>query len=426
MIRKIIIYAIIILLIPCYSYSAVPKVSDLYPAYKVYDAVNKVWTVPAKVIAKSSTAIATDSVALGLTKSIAGGIVTSLAIAGVGYAGNKLIDYLLSQSPPMYYAEDGILKQDIETRVPPAVNDLAVAEHMINTVAYTYGLQNVIYEGVCYASAGSCNRPSGYTFMTTDNGFYSSGCQFPIKIYQMWTGYAPNQKIHIFGEYYASENCFLMAYLPTPVTYTEVQNQVDTAIDNAIDESAPVVDVVNEAIDKAADLVNNGEGISAKSPSVAYYIENYLNSAIPESAANALNDKLSNANASNTTADKAVSEGTSQATIMSAITNALRSFFGTDINAPVDPAIETPSKRSLTAILETFYNSMSSLPIISTLQGIAVTASGSSTLCVNLPANYGGTRCWNAAGNQADFNMIGSALLAVVSILSVMYIFRGN
>lgn len=84
-----------------------------------------------------------------------------------------------------------------------------------------------------------------------------------------------------------------------------------------------------------------------------------------------------------------------------------------------------PDKLSLTGVMTSFFNSINSLPILATLRGLTINAGGSSSLCVNLPANYGGTKCYNCAGIQGDLNNIGTAILSICSILSFIYIFKG-
>lgn len=414
MIRKIIIYAIIFLLIPYCSFAV--SVSDLYPTYKVYDSVNKIWTVPAKIVAKSSTAIATDSVALGLTKAIAGGIVTSLVIGAAGYYSNMYIDWLMQQSPPMYYDSDGVLKKNVNSVSTTPTTDWLSAAH-----EFCRNTCNPACEcgGINVGSYNEVNLDDYIQFSygsATVGGCVTSVFKYHKRDVNPWV-------IAIgFGSCCSN---YQNVSTPTPVTYNELNDVVNNAIDQATSESAPIVDIVNKSIDKAADLVNNGAGISAANPSVAHDIEQKLNDAIPQSAANAVNDASNATDAADTAADNAVSEGDEAKGIISAVYDTLKKFFGVDVTPPVEPNIETPTKKNITSILNSFYNSISSLPIMSTLNGIAVTASGSPNLCVDLPAAYGGTKCWNASGNQADFNMIGSALLAVVSILSVMSIFKG-
>jgi len=43
---------------------------------------------------------------------------------------------------------------------------------------------------------------------------------------------------------------------------------------------------------------------------------------------------------------------------------------------------------------------------------------------MNLPANLGGSRCWDAANIQGDLNNIGSVLLSLTTILAMIGIFK--
>lgn len=96
----------------------------------------------------------------------------------------------------------------------------------------------------------------------------------------------------------------------------------------------------------------------------------------------------------------------------------------TGVTQPTDPTITNPTKKSLTTVLNTFMNEINSLPIVNTLNGITVTCSGTSVLCLNLPDKYGGVRCWDAAPISSDLNMIGTAILSMTTIMSFIYIFK--
>jgi len=108
------------------------------------------------------------------------------------------------------------------------------------------------------------------------------------------------------------------------------------------------------------------------------------------------------------------------------LTDAVKDAFeDPSVAEPAPPIFTNPEKMSLTSILNSFMSSINNLPIITTLRGIALTASGSPVICLNLPANYGGQRCWNAASIQDELNNAGSAILAVVGMISFIGIFKG-
>jgi len=108
--------------------------------------------------------------------------------------------------------------------------------------------------------------------------------------------------------------------------------------------------------------------------------------------------------------------------IREAIPDAINDESG--VTYPSDPFFTLPEKLSLTTILNNFWSSMSSMPVINTLKGITINASGSSVACMNLPANLGGSRCWDAANIQGDLNNIGSVLLSLTTILAMIGIFK--
>lgn len=112
-----------------------------------------------------------------------------------------------------------------------------------------------------------------------------------------------------------------------------------------------------------------------------------------------------------------------QTAVQTAVKSALDDETGT--NDPVDPAIVIPEKLSLTAVMTTFVDTIKALPIYATLNGITINVSGSSTLCINLPSELGGSQCWNGSNMQDGLNMIGSAFLGLTSIISFIGIFKG-
>lgn len=415
------LFAIIILLIPCYSFAVIPQVSDLYPQNKVFGVVDKVWTVPAKVVAKSGSGKIFKTIALSLGKLSTGGILTSLAIAGASYIADDFIYELLKESPPMYYAPDGVLKHDLPTTIPPR-QDQYIMNLLAQMYADTWPDHVIQMEGASYERAGEV-KPAEYVAMKFGaNHIVLDGCIYDSWCWVWHEGNNPGVW-HLWAHY--NSNSTYSGVVPVAVTYPELKALVVEDIDDATDESAPIIDIVNKGLDKAAEVINDGVGISSPAGTLPRTIADELASAIPESVATELEDSLANADVvADSVADDVAAQDSAKS-ITRSIIDAFNNFFGADVPPPVDPTAVVPEKRSLTGILQSFYNAIQNMPLLESLNGVAVTASGSSVLCVNLPANLGGTKCWDAAGNQSDFNMVGSALLAVVSIVSVVSIFRG-
>jgi len=97
----------------------------------------------------------------------------------------------------------------------------------------------------------------------------------------------------------------------------------------------------------------------------------------------------------------------------------------TGVQAQVDPSLILPEKLSLTVVLTSFMGAINSLPIIQTLRGLTVNCAGTSTLCLQLPTKYGGNNCYNASGLTDAFNMIGSVLLSMTTIMGFIWLFKG-
>ena len=87
-----------------------------------------------------------------------------------------------------------------------------------------------------------------------------------------------------------------------------------------------------------------------------------------------------------------------------------------------------PEKKSLPGVLGTFWENFSNLPVISLLNTFQVTASGSSTLSLNLPGLLGGsaqTVTIDFAQWQDIFSLMGNILLTIVGIRWTIYLFEG-
>lgn len=101
---------------------------------------------------------------------------------------------------------------------------------------------------------------------------------------------------------------------------------------------------------------------------------------------------------------------------------------GTDEAVPTEPEglVVVPDKKSLTGVMGDFMDTLKELPIVDTLQGITIQCSGTSTLCLDLPSAFGGARCMSFASYQDSLNSIGSVALAIVTIMSFVWVFSGN
>jgi hypothetical protein len=425
------LFVIILILIPCYAFSAIPKVSDLYPAGKVFDPTNKIWTVPAKIISRGSSSIAVDSVALGLGKAVAGGLVTSLALAGIGYLGNQYLDWLMGLDETFRYDEDGVLVRDVQLGYPSGADGTAIERGMYwCSELMGWGSSHCVVDVTCYARELDCSGVQaqfGGQSPGWSSSFVVGGITYTFQVYRYMTppyGATPENRMFHLGIVYTTTSQENQT-IPVPVTVPQLHALVVEEIDKATDESAPIVDVVNKAIDKAADLVKNGEGIAAGEGTIANTIEDTLNLAIPESVATDLDEKLNDETAVDDAINDIVDDADEAENTKKSISDALTDFFGVDVAAPLDVTPGLPTKLSLTAIMQSFMNSINSMPIISTLRGITVNASGSSVLCVDLPANYGGSKCYDASSAQSTFNMIGTILLSMTTIFCFIQLFRG-
>lgn len=118
------------------------------------------------------------------------------------------------------------------------------------------------------------------------------------------------------------------------------------------------------------------------------------------------------------------SSGASPEQIKNAVKEALNDETG--VEAPVDSPITLPTKLSLTGIMESFYNSINNLPIVSTFTGINMQVSGAnSNLCISVPMGVG-QRCYDASQASGPLQTAGNGILSIVTFWSVLGLFRGG
>lgn len=213
-------------------------------------------------------------------------------------------------------------------------------------------------------------------------------------------------------------------------------NAIDGAAANATD--APVI-----PIDPAdaytgvtpADITNairealQSEGLSAEKIAETLNTDNGLTAG---SVANAIWSGAPNTIGGDSGASGATANAVTAAAnaIMGAQNAAANQIYaaltGPEFTEPVDPQIEAPDKESLTAVLSDFVTSLNTLPIMQTLNGMQISSAGSSSLCVNLPAAYGGSRCQNFGNIAEDLNNVGSVMLSILTLMMAIYLFKGN
>jgi hypothetical protein len=175
---------------------------------------------------------------------------------------------------------------------------------------------------------------------------------------------------------------------------------------------------IENALNSPGDALNKSASMPA--------IQTVLNSSIPGATTTNLENKIAAPTAAadmTSAANRELYKPLTQDQTKQAVEDALNDDKGVAI--PVNPDVITPTKLSLTTIMQSFMESINNLPVMTTLRGLTIVASGSSTLCVNLPVKYGGNSCWNASGIQGSLNMIGTALLSITTLMCFIEIFRG-
>ena len=227
-----------------------------------------------------------------------------------------------------------------------------------------------------------------------------------------------------------AKNAAAMAAIQTQLTASVSQAQLD-----AMEAEAGVLpdlegDVEGDMLTPAQITAAIVAALTAKGLS-DQQIAAAVSAALAQAAGGGLTQAQTQAAVQAALAAQGVSSAEQLANTQAAVTAALAAQAAADnaevnsVPPPVDPNILLPEKLSLTAVMQDFVTSINNLPMLNTLRGVTVNVSGTSQLCLNMPSNLGGNRCWDGGHMQGALNMIGTALLGMVSLVSFIGIFKG-
>lgn len=445
-------------------------VKDLYPASKVYNATSKSWSVPAVIQAIGANGVARESVLLGITKSIGGGLLTSLAIGGAAYIANSYVDWLMAEDPPMYYDQDGILKYNTYTETivyPAGIDDAFNAYVLANLPNVCSGNGTKVLDGFDLHSEDH----AGYETQAASGGWTYQGCTCQYKRWTHQVGTScPNITLHSYATCPLPSTCGTPSSVTTknPVTpeYLNPKNEAALTADNGT-----VKNGVDGAIDKGAALISGGACATAGAGTLIKKICDAFAAGVDATDATNLDTKAGTKTAAEVAADETVSnkDTLTQEQLVSAlkslgltaaeIAEATGKAVGANViipentatnthsitqdevetavgsvvdglidapagDLPIDPEILMPTKLSLTTIIGAFMTQLNALPMMNTLHGLTIQCSGTSSLCLNLPAGLGGNKCYDASGMTGALNTIGSALLGLTTVFSFVGIFK--
>jgi hypothetical protein len=218
-----------------------------------------------------------------------------------------------------------------------------------------------------------------------------------------------------------------------PANYTVIQNTLNNAVttENQTDVEGEIPESVDDAVENSkADITAaviaalKAQGLS--SSQIAAAIAAVSAASAGGLTLEGLNSALSSAGL---TADQiaaavaAAAPALTQTNVKTAVKEAIDDE--TDVTIPVDPTIVLPDKLSLTTVINDFWTSVQELPIFNVLNGITINTSGTSNLCIDLPAAYGGQRCYDGANIQDELNMIGTTILGLTTVISFIGVFKG-
>lgn len=483
-----VIYTIITLSFFVHASLLAPIISKLAPAAAAATGTGGGWTIPAKVLASTSSGA---NVASWISLAVPGATAAKVAGAILAIGGALAADYLMAKGA-LWFLANNIEKNNDGTGTAATPYNITNSVKVPNgyTAGDYYGWQNEqhslfgmgIYDNAELAAAAkndfkAANCPSG-----TDG---HSGVK-----YKMAYAYSVDCKKGVSYAFYYGTGGQHFEDRKVPIPAVTVKNKLDTDL---AAENANAKEVAKAALEVTANAMDNPNHPVRTDTNTYNTINNYLTANIttnqltnleaaatpnvgdqvlPDTDANkaetltpaqiaaAVAAALANQGLSASQIAAAIaaaqsaatggltqaelastlsSEGLTAAQIAAAIASANPAISQTQVKTavkeaiddetgitpPVDPVISLPDKLSLTTILNDFWASVQALPIFNVLNGITITTSGSSNLCIDLPADYGGQRCYNAANVQDELNMIGSVILGLTTVVSFIGIFKG-
>lgn len=378
-----------------------------------------------------------------LTKSIGSNLVAGLVMGVAFSCAENYIDWLISQGQdPVLHKKNGLPYKYVDGPMPqPSCPSGCISDPDITVVKGTY-------QTAAEATAARNSAIDGATCTLNSSGKYSYPCFSGTAGDGMYcvdanNGYYVFSRYALFWESESSQKkwSWLIApagsSTPTQVEKIATQEDVKKALENAYNDNPEKwVNAVNDALTDVSNGLKNlnstilaahnmGSG-EATFPNAISNVYNSMNATNVTNTVNTITNNTEEQNNYNwinqaTNADNAVTPDQ----IRLANEQALRNVLGDDVDVPTDTEPLIPEKLSLTTVLTSFMSSISNLPLANTMRGLTINAGGSSTVCMALPAHLGGTKCFDCSGWQGSLNGIGSILLAVTTLMSMVYVFRG-
>ena len=345
MVNKKIISILVLISIFSSTLSYAVTVRDLYPAAKIFNAATKTWSVPAVIEAIGANGIADETVALGLTKAITGGVITTLAIAGAGYVANSYIDWLMGNNPSMYYDTDTVLKYNTHS-ITYSASQVAIAQMIAYNLTLPKPCSGVApnvgtSDGYSFDSAAHANYPTNYLSGT----HVFDGCTYAFNVWYADSSYDCPRTRHYWTTA-INQACMGQQDLVTkhPVTPDYLNPLNEAAINNG---ENPLNTESPDAIDKAAKIIAGGIGAKGAVGTLPRTLHDLLLLAVQPADVTAVNNDADNKTAAQNAADAA---GTNVGNLTQAQLTAALQSQGLSANA-IAAAIDAVNKAdSMTAV----------------------------------------------------------------------------
>jgi len=400
------------------SEAYVASVTQIKASAAVWDTVNKAMITPGVVTATEGVKVAARTAALTIPTSRASLLMAAIASGAIGYAGDRLIEYLSYRGFSRKAGDQDLQYNYLCLTGDQYLQALADMGTLLNCTQDSYKGSFATQAEASTAVGG------GSVSLKNLSGGISAAYSLPYSLqcgdgnYCQWAVYPTTPGSGAIPTAERDATSAEIATLPSLITNDLNNNWYKTT--DALRESLGKLEKALEGV--SSQLSNNIPTMNT--------LKQYLNDSIPSQTTTDLQNDLTSPTATQTYVDKTISvsptTGSGSQTkeeTQDAVKKALDDETG--VTQPTEPTLTQPEKSNITEILTTFTNSINNLAFVQTLQGINLVASGSSVLCLDLPSKYGGSTCWDASAISSELSTAGTGILSVVTMLSFIMIFRG-
>jgi hypothetical protein len=234
------------------------------------------------------------------------------------------------------------------------------------------------------------------------------------------------QKTFEYGVYPSSSNPNAVVWQNPPTVPASAADVEASLLADLLAGQEAAAKASVEAIKWAADeVVKAIQGLPSLLPSdVVRAISDAIKEALPDSVF----EDVEAASDPDTYVANQESTEISKSDIAEAVKDALEDWSNSDeFDADPEADPDPPDKKSLTAVLESYWASIQSVAVLDVLNSVSISTSGPSSLfCIGVPDGFGDEQCVDFSQWQSSFALAGNCLFSLNCICWLIYLFRSN